>query len=59
MPELSERAREIALILTDADEPLLARREGRDHEPASVLLERIMAQREKAGTGKRPTTAQR
>ena len=33
------------LVPTEAE---LARREGRDYEPASVLLERIKAEREKA-----------
>lgn len=38
------------LVETEAD---LARREGRDYEPASVLLERITAERETAS--KKPT----
>lgn len=38
------------LVPTEAE---LARQEGRDYEPASVLLERIKAEREKAGEGKK------
>jgi type I restriction enzyme, S subunit len=39
------------LVPTEAE---LARREGREYEPASVLLERIKKEREKnAATGKR------
>jgi type I restriction enzyme S subunit len=37
------------LVPTEAE---LARREGREYEPASVLLERIKAEREKAGSEK-------
>ena len=35
-----------ALVETEAE---LARREGRDYEPADVLLERIKAEQEKSG----------
>ena len=44
------------LVPTEAE---LARREGRDYEPASVLLERILAEREAAGPAPRKKRAPR
>jgi type I restriction enzyme S subunit len=44
------------LVPTEAE---LARREGRDYEPASVLLDRIRAEREKAGPEKRTRAGRR